>query len=404
LNLGNSLKLVLAAVTVIALAVGLANPIKNSINLGPDLKGGVRVLLEVVDSPDNPVTPEAMNKVKDIIEYRVSQSGVSEPTIQLEGSRWLVVELAGAEDTRKALDLIGRTALLEFKTDDGKTVLTGKALQDARAAMNQAGQPEIQLEFTSAGSKTFGKVTAANVGRKIAIYLDNELVTDPVVDGPITTGRGVLHGGYQTLADAEKHAILLRSGALPAAVKILEQRSVGPSLGADSLTKSFYAGIVGIAAIFIFMLAYYRLPGLIANLSLILDAVLILGIFALWSKYPLNLPGIAGFILSLGMAVDANVLIYERLKEELKAGKPLMAAIDAGFKRAFTTIFDANLTTMIAAAVLLFVFGASPIRGFAVTLIIGNLVSMFTAMTFTRLVLRLTAKSNLVTSRKFYGA
>lgn len=402
MNLGNTLKLALVVVIVFALAIGLANPIKDNINLGLDLKGGVHVLLEAVDSPGNPVTPEAVKKVKAIIENRINQLGVKEPLVQMEGSRRIIVELAGIEDTQEAIDLIGKTAVLDFKTEDGKTVLTGKDLKDARASMDQSNQAQVELEFTSKGAKEFGEITTANVGRKIAIYLDNEKLTDPTVEEPITGGKAVIHGGYQTLADAEKHAILLRSGALPVTVEIREQRSVGPTLGADSLKKSFDAGLIGIAAIFIFMLAYYRLPGLLANLSLILYGTIVLGVLSLIHA-TLTLPGIAGFILSVGMAVDANIIIYERLKEELRFGKTLMAAIDAGFKRAFTTIFDSNVTTIIAAAVLAY-FGTSSIRGFAITLIIGILASMLTAISFTRFALRLTAKSNLVKNTKFYGA
>lgn len=404
MNPGNTLKLALVVVIVFALAIGLANPIKDNINLGLDLQGGVHVLLEAVDSPDNPVTPDAVQKVKAIIENRINQLGVAEPVVQLEGSRRIIVELAGIQDTQEAIELIGKTAVLEFRTEDGKTVLTGKDLKNARAALSPAGEPEVHLEFTAEGARIFGEVTTANVGRVIAIYLDDKPLTTPRVDEPITTGQAVIHGGYPTLQDAENDAILLRSGALPVNVEIREQRSVGPSLGADSLNKSFNAGLLGIAAIFIFMLAYYRLPGLLADISLILYGVIVLGIFALWQGYTLTLPGIAGFILSIGMAVDANIIIYERLKEELRAGKTLMAAIDAGFKRAFITIFDANVTTLIAAVVLILVFGASSVRGFAITLSIGIIVSMLTAITFTRFLLRTTAKANLVKNTKFYGA
>jgi preprotein translocase subunit SecD len=228
------------------------------------------------------------------------------------------------------------------------------------------------------------------------------LLTAPVVKEPITTGDAVISGGYQSLEEAQHEAILLRSGALPVKVKLLEKRTVGPLLGKDSLDRSLKAGIFGILLIFVFMVAYYRVPGVIADLSLVVYGLLVAGIFLL-IKATLTLPGIAGFILSVGMAVDANIIVYERLKEELRAGKTLRAAIDAGFKHAFRTILDANVTTLIAAAVLYY-FGSGPIRGFAVTLSIGILTSMFTAVTFTRYLLHLLASSRLVLNPKAYGA
>ncbi|MDH7578967.1 MAG: protein translocase subunit SecD [Bacillota bacterium] len=397
-------KLTLLVLLVSGLAVGLAKPLAGQLqqHLGLDLRGGVHVVFEAVPTPDTPVTADSITRLAATIRNRVDALGVTEPVIQPEGTRRVVVELPGVKDPEEAVRLIGRTAHLEFKTEDGKTVLTGKDLKDARAQLNPASnEPEVLLKFDKEGARIFGQVTTANVKKRIAIYLDDKLLTAPVVDEPIPTGEAVIRGGYQTLEEAQREAVLLRSGALPVKVQLMEKRSVGPLLGKDSLERSLWAGIIGVALIFIFMILYYRLPGLVADLSLIVYGLIVVGIFLL-IKATLTLPGIAGFILSIGMAVDANIIIYERLKEELKTGKTLRAAIDAGFHHAFRTILDANVTTLIAAAVLYY-FGSGPIRGFAVTLSIGILTSMFTAITFTRFVLHLIARSRLILNPKAFG-
>ncbi|HAA89439.1 MAG: Protein translocase subunit SecD [Thermoanaerobacterales bacterium 50_218] len=398
-------KLFLIVLIIVGLAIGLAQPLAEKLqeHLGLDLKGGVHVVYEAIPSPGSPVTSDAIARLIAVIRNRVDALGVTEPVIQKEGTKRVVVELPGVKDPEEAVRLIGKTAHLEFKTEDGKTVLTGKDLKDARAQLNpQTSEPEVLLKFDKEGAKKFGEVTTANVGRRIVIYLDDKLLTAPVVEEPITTGEAVIRGGYRSLEEAQQEAILLRSGALPVKVELLEKRTVGPVLGKDSLDRSLKAGIIGILLIFVFMIAYYRVPGLIADLSLVVYGLLVAGIFLL-IKATLTLPGIAGFILSIGMAVDANIIIYERIKEELRAGKTLRAAIDAGFQHAFRAILDANVTTLIAAAVLYY-FGSGPIRGFAVTLSIGILTSMFTAITFTRYLLHLLARSRLVLNPKAYGA
>lgn len=398
-------KLFLIVLIIVGLAIGLAQPLAEKLqeHLGLDLKGGVHVVYEAIPSPGSPVTSDAIARLIAVIRNRVDALGVTEPVIQKEGTKRVVVELPGVKDPEEAVRLIGKTAHLEFKTEDGKTVLTGKDLKDARAQLNpQTNEPEVLLKFDKEGAKKFGEVTTANVGKRIAIYLDDKLLTAPVVKEPITTGDAVISGGYQSLEEAQQEAILLRSGALPVKVELLEKRTVGPVLGKDSLDRSLKAGIIGILLIFVFMIAYYRVPGLIADLSLVVYGLLVAGIFLL-IRATLTLPGIAGFILSIGMAVDANIIIYERIKEELRAGKTLRAAIDAGFQHAFRAILDANVTTLIAAAVLYY-FGSGPIRGFAVTLSIGILTSMFTAITFTRYLLHLLARSRLVLNPKAYGA
>jgi len=385
--------------------------LQKNINLGLDLQGGVHVVLEAVDTPDAPVKPDSIDRVKAVIENRVNQTGVKEPLIQKQGTRRLIVELAGVEDAEKAIDMIGRTAQLRFVTTDGRVVVRGQDLKNAQATTNPTtNEPEVDIEFNAEGAKKFAAITTELVrkypspndpNRVIAIYLDEDLLQAPYVKDPITTGRGQITGGYKDLEDANRIAILLRSGALPVKLEKVAVQSVGPTLGADSLNKSQKAGLIGIIAIIIFMIAYYRLPGLMANVAITAYMMIVLGILAAVNA-TLTLPGIAGFLLSIGMAVDANIIIFERLKEEIREGNSLRRSLEAGFSRAFWTIFDANLTTLIAAAVLYY-FGTGPIRGFALTLSIGILTSMFTAITFSRWLLRLVIDSG-VKNTKLYGA
>ena len=406
---------VVSLLVILALIVGAAflaaKPLQQSIKLGLDLKGGVQVRLQA----QGEVTEKEIDQIIAIMRNRVDKLGVAEPIIQQEGKNRILIELPGVKEPEQAIKLIGKTALLEFKTIDGTTVLTGKDLADAREGKDpQTGEAFVGLKFNEEGSKKFAQVTTELVNmypevngqrdnrRIIAILLDNEILQAPYVMQPITGGEGARITGYEDLQEAHDIALLLRSGALPVPVEIIEKRTVGPTLGADSIVKSKQAGIWGLVAIMAFMLLYYRVPGVIANFSLVLYALIVLGVLA-GINATLTLPGIAGFLLSIGMCVDANIIIYERLKEELRNGKTLRAAIDAGFSRAFWTIFDANVTTLIAAAVL-FYLGTGTIKGFAVTLSIGILSSMFTAITFTRFMLKLLAESKLVTNVKLYGA
>ncbi|NPV91522.1 MAG: protein translocase subunit SecD [Firmicutes bacterium] len=399
---GSLIQLFVIIVIVIAATVGLYQPIRNHINLGLDLQGGLHVVMEAVDAPDNPVSSDKVDGALNIIRTRVDQLGVKEPIVQKQGDRRIIVELAGIQDPQEAIRVIGKTALLEFKDPDGNTVLYGSELKDAKSNIDpQTNKPEVNLEFTEKGTQLFGNLTSQNVGKVIPVVLDNELISAPVVNEPITGGKARISGGYQTLEEAEHDAIMFRSGSLPVKLEMVEKRTVGPTLGADSLKKSMEAGIIGIIVVFIFMLAFYRLPGVIADFSLLLYTLIVMGVLALINT-SLTLPGIAGIILSIGMAVDANIIIYERMKEELRTGKTLMAAIDAGFARAFWTIFDSQLTTLIGAGVLFFL-GTGPIKGFAVTLSIGIVVNLFTSITFTRYMLRLIARSKAVTNLKFYG-
>nr|WP_242952048.1 MULTISPECIES: protein translocase subunit SecD [Carboxydocella] len=384
-----------------AVMAGSFGLITKYINLGLDLQGGVHVVLQAKATKETAVTQDAIARTIEVLHRRVNETGVREPVIQPEGRDRIIVELAGLKDPEEAIRLIGKTAVLRFKTADGKTVLTGEDLKTAQTGIDPyTNQPEISLTFTSEGARKFAEITTKNVGKPIAIYLDEQLLTNPVVKEPITNGQARITGN-RTVEEAENIAKLLRAGALPLDLEFVEKRVVGPTLGSDSLNKSILAGEIGLVAILVFMILFYRLPGLVADFALVVYAFLVLGLLAALNA-TLTLPGIAGFLLSLGMAVDTNIIIYERIKEELRAGKTVRTAIEAGFNRAFTTVLDANVTTLIAAAVLYFL-GTASIRGFAVTLALGIVASMFTAISFTRWMLRLIADAGVKNS-KLFGA
>ncbi|MZP30958.1 protein translocase subunit SecD [Heliobacterium undosum] len=392
-----------ALILVVAIAAALSyNPIVKNTKLGLDLQGGLHVVLQAVETPDHKVTQEEMQQVHAIMEQRINGLGVAEPLIQLEGANRLIIELAGIQDPDKAVDLIGKTAVLTFRTADGQTVIEGKDLKEAKEALEPGSKmATVQLTLNSEGAKKFADVTRVNVGKPIGIYLDEDLLQNPTVTEAITGGQARITG-YGSLEDARRIALLLNSGALPVKMEMVEKRTVGPTLGAESLEKSKAAAMIGVGLIFAFMFLYYRVPGFVAIVSLILYSVIVIGILTMLNA-TWTLPGIAGFLLSLGVAVDANVIIYERLKEELRDGKTLRTAIEDGFQRAFTTILDSNVTTLISIAILYYL-GTGPLRGFAVTLGIGILTSMFTALSFTRVLLRSAGGSGLFNNKKLYGA
>ena len=394
------LKLLAVIIVIVGVFAAFIAPLAGSIRQGLDLQGGTHVVLEGVDTEQAQVNDDAMNRVVKIMEKRVNELGLTEPIIQREGERRIIIELPGVKDPDKAIAVLGKTAMLEFKDEEGNTVLSGTDLKDAREQTTQNNQNEVAIEFTDEGAQKFADLTSANVGRTIAILLDGEVLTAPRVNEPITGGKAVITGS-RNLEEAHNLAVLLRSGALPVKVDIIETRTVGPTLGQDSKDKSVFAFTVGVGAIFVFMLLFYRVSGLIANLSLMAYVIILLFVLKLLDA-TLTLPGVAGIILSIGMAVDANVLIFEHFKEEVKAGKTLRMAMDSGFKRAFTTIFDSNLTTIIAAAVLFF-FGTGPIRGFAITLGLGVVISMFTAITLTQFMLKHLIAARLFTDSRIYG-
>jgi preprotein translocase subunit SecD len=394
-------KLMAIVIVIIAVFAYYILPLAHSIKQGLDLQGGTHVVLEAIDTPEAPVNDDAVNRVVKIIERRVNELGLTEPIIQREGSRRIIVELPGVKDPEKAIEMLGKTAMLEFKDEAGVTALNGTDLKDAHAQIDQANKNLVALEFTEEGAQKFADLTTKNIGKKIAVLLDKKVLTNPTVNEPITGGKAVITGS-QTIEEAQNLAILMRSGSLPVKVDIVETRTVGPTLGQDSKDKSEFAFMVGIGAIIIFMLAFYRLSGLIANVSLALYVLMLLFSLKLLDA-TLTLPGIAGIILSMGMAVDANVLIFERFKEEFRNGKTLRNAMDSGFSRAFATILDSNVTTIIAAVVLFFL-GSGPIKGFAITLGLGIVLSMFTAITVTQYLLKLLIGSNLFKNSKFFGA
>jgi preprotein translocase subunit SecD len=365
----------------------------------------------------------AVDQALETIRNRIDQFGVAEPDIRRQGENRILIQLPGIKDTDRAKDLIGRTALLEFKlvddTDDvnaalkgdvppgkeilyqvhkdpesGKiskvplllkkrTLLTGAYLTNARVDFDQFNVPFVSISFDKKGARLFEKITGENVNKRLAIVLDNTVASAPVIQEKIAGGQARITGNF-TLDEAKDLAIVLRAGALPAPVKILEERTVGPSLGADSIREGLISTLVGGILVVLFMIVYYKAAGVIADIALILNIPLIAAGLAGFQA-TLTLPGIAGIILTIGMAVDANVIIFERIREELALGRTARAAVDAGYDRATLTILDANVTTLIA-AVVLFQFGTGPVKGFAVTLSLGVIASMFTALLLSRLI------------------
>ncbi len=358
--------------------------------LGLDLKGGVYAVLEAVPEGNQVIDDEAMTRLIEVLDRRINGIGVAESVVQKAGENRVIVELPGITDTEEAISLIGKTALMEFKImkEDGtlgETLLTGSALNKAAVSYDNMGRPQIQFEMNPEGAAKFAEITRNNIGKQLAITLDGEVQTAPRINSEIPSGNGVITGNY-TVEDAQATATLLNAGALPVKAEIIETRSVGASLGDESIAKSAMAAKVAIALIAIFMVIFYKLPGLMANMALVAFGLIAFGTLNFLDA-TLTLPGIAGFILSVGMAVDANVIIFERIKEELKFGNSIVASIDAGFAKAFSAIIDSNITTLII-TMILFTLGTGPVKGFAVTLTIGILASMFTAITITKIFLR----------------
>ena len=412
------------------------------INLGLDLQGGIYMVLE----PDydelrkragGELTADelgdAMQRVMEILRNRIDKFGVSEPSITTQGEDRIVVELPGSKDPDRARTVVMGRGLLEFKIVDEATngnlrrdmfddtgllidtsiipsgsdlkylwsknrydvlerqravvlydevLLDGSTIKRAQVASDQFGKPEVTFELSAEGAKLFAQITEVNVGKRLAIILDDKIMTMPAIRERIPGGQVRITGDF-TMKDAQDIALVLRAGAFPVPLQIAEQRIVGPSLGADSIEAGIKAAIVGSILVVLFMLIYYKASGIIADIALTLNIFLLLGVLA-WLNFTLTLPGIAGMILTVGMAVDANVIIFERIKEELRSGKTVTAAVQSGYQKAFRTILDANMTTLIATFVLS-QFGSGPIKGFAVTLSIGIVINMFTSIFVTRL-------------------
>ena len=433
-------RLVLAFIVVLVIAA-ITVLVKIPIQLGLDLQGGAQLTIQVKPTEEiKKITADELEAVLSVVEGRVNGLGVSEPVVQTVGSDQILVQLPGVNDPQQAERVLGGTAQLDFRKqipgtesqllieqqvrqeylqkqaqlrqggDENaiaenqkaiersneaiaklfeRTKVTGKNLKDARPEPTQSGNGwEVSIRFDAAGGEGFAQLTKdlAGTGRSIGIFLDNALLSAPTV-GPeyaqtgISGGGAVITGNY-TAQTANELAVQLRGGALPVPVEIVENRTVGATLGRDSIQRSIYAGIGGLTLVLIFMGVYYRLPGLIADIALIIYALLTVAAFSLLGV-TLTLPGIAGFILSIGMAVDANVLIFERTREEIRAGKTLYRSVESGFYRAFSSILDGNVTTVIACAAL-FWLGSGLVKGFALTLGLGVAVSMFTALTCSR--------------------
>lgn len=401
-NITKLVVLVLLVAAAVALSIKPLGDPEKGIPLGLDLRGGVHLVLQAEQAENGPaITKDDIDKAKAIIENRVNDLGVSEPIVQADyNNKRIIVDLAGVTDPDKAVDILKTTAKLTFRDPQGNVVLQGDDLKDAKGGQGQQQGYVVNLTFSSEGAKKFGNVTTQLIGQRLGVYLDDQLLTNPTVNTPILNGQAEITG-YGTLEEAANHAVLMRSGSLPVSMSIAEKRQVGASLGVDSLNKSIHAGIYSIIFIFLFMLVFYRLPGVVADFSLIVYALIVL--WAFWSfRVVLTLPGIAGFILSIGMAVDFNIIIYERVKEEIRAGKSIRAGVESGFSRAFITVIDAHVTTLIA-AITLYLLGSGSVKGFALTLGIGIIISLFTAITFTRQVLRWTVGINPKMKTTWFG-
>ena len=378
-----------------------------------------KIVLNLSEEEIKRIKNSAVSQALETIRNRIDQFGVREPLIQRQGENEILVQLPGVKDPKRAINLIGKTALLEFKLVDenadvkevlkgklpkgdeilygrskngrripyvvkARPVMTGDVIADARVSISRDfNEPYVSLTFNSVGARLFEKITAENVKKRLAIVLDGTIYSAPVIQEKISGGRAQITGRF-TMEEATDLAIVLRAGALPAPVKIIQNLTVGPSLGRDSIEKGIKATIIAGILILVFMTFYYKFSGLIANFAILLNLIMLVGALAALDA-TLTLPGIAGIILTIGMGVDSNVLIFERIKEELRAGKPVRSAIDSGYDKAFVTIMDSHVTTLITAFIL-FIFGTGPIKGFAVTLTLGIGINLFTSLVGTKLI------------------
>ncbi len=368
------------------------------IKRGLDIAGGLYVLLEAKETGDEKVDADVIERTMAVIRNRVDELGVAEPVIAPQGRNRIRIELPDIDDPEKAREIIGSTARLSFVDPNGEEVITGANLRRVQMMRDpEEPDPFISLELDKEGTKRFAEATGEFYGQKIFIVLDEQIISDPVVNAVITDGQARITG-HEEPAEL---ALLLRSGSLPVELVELESQLVGPTLGRRTMDVSVYAAAVGLAIVVLYMISFYRFAGFISGVALLFYLTLVLGALTLLPT-TLTLPGIAGLILSIGMAVDANVLIFERIKEELKNGRTVHRAIENGFQQAFRTILDSNVTTIIA-TVVLFALASGPVRGFAVTLFIGIVCSMLTAVTLTRALMRLAFRAGLVRSSRFVG-
>ncbi len=375
----------------------------SNIKQGLDLKGGVFMLYEAETDITGEELDDLMEQTIAVFRKRIDGMGLTEPVIVREGEKRIRIELPGVKDAQQAINAIGKTAQLQFATSEGEVLLTGADVKDAKVAINQKdNQPIVSLAFTPEGTQKFAEATARlSVNREpLFIVLDGEIISSPTVNEPISGGSSQISGNF-TVDSASELANLIRGGALPVNFTEVQSSIVSATLGVDALNKSIMGALIGIALVMIFMIVYYKIPGFAASIALTAYIVMVAYIYQLIGV-TLTLPGIAALILSIGMAVDANVIIFERIKEEIINGKSVRVAIDSGFKKAMSTILDSQITTFIA-GIVLYYFGTGQIKGFAITLMIGIIVSMFTALVITKLILKNLVNGFGIGNKKHFG-
>ncbi len=366
-------------------------PFSETITKGLDLQGGVSVVMEIQDEE---VSKEDLEKTKEQLSLRVNKIGVAETVVSTEGDRRIRIDIPAQVDSGKIVESLGKTGELTFKSPKGDVILTGQDVNKAIATSDENGLPQVALELNEEGTKKFADATKEYLGQSISVNMDDEVLTNPTVNSVITNGSAVITGS-KSADDAKRLAGLINAGALPVTVKAASVKTVGAQLGEEALPNALKAALIGIGLIFVFMIIYYRVPGAIACLALTLFIALILFLFG-EIGVTLTLPGIAGVLLTIGMAVDANVLIFERIREELKKGVSIRSAVEKGFENATSSIMDSNITTIIAALVLYFL-GSGTVKGFAITLLVGIVVSLFTALIVTKFFMNKAVEMGLLT-------
>ena len=388
------------ALAIFGLNIGALEikPLVEGISQGLDLRGGVSAVYEAQDEGQSDFA-SLLSGTMAVLRNRLTNQGFTEATVTQQGTNRIRIEIPDVDDPNEILNIIGQPAHLEFKTADGETIMDGSAVVSAEMGYLE-GQPVVQFTLNDEGATAFATATAENVGSTISIELDGEVISAPKVNQAITGGQGYIEGNF-TAESAQQLAMLIQSGALPLDIEQIEVRTISATLGEDALSTSMTAAVIGVLLVIVFMLVIYRLPGVMASLALLIYILIDLFLLAVIPGVQLTLPGIAGIVLSIGMAVDANVIIFERMKEEIRAGKTVRASVESGFKRAFSAILDSNITTIIAGLVLM-IFGAGTIKGFAITLTIGVVCSMFTAVVVTRFLLRQMVGLNF-TNHRLYG-
>lgn len=388
------------ALAIFGLNIGALEikPLVEGISQGLDLRGGVSAVYEAQDEGQSDFA-SLLSGTMAVLRNRLTNQGFTEATVTQQGTNRIRIEIPDVDDPNEILNIIGQPAHLEFKTADGETIMDGSAVVSAEMGYLD-GQPVVQFTLNDEGAAAFATATAENVGSTISIELDGEVISAPTVNQAITGGQGYIEGNF-TAESAQQLAMLIQSGALPLDIEQIEVRTISATLGEDALSTSMTAAVIGVLLVIVFMLVIYRLPGVMASLALLIYILIDLFLLAVIPGVQLTLPGIAGIVLSIGMAVDANVIIFERMKEEMRAGKTVRASVESGFKRAFSAILDSNITTIIAGLVLM-IFGAGTIKGFAITLTIGVVCSMFTAIVVTRFLLRQMVGLNF-TNHRLYG-